>query len=540
MRFEPRPYQQEALDALDEHLRTKENNPCVVIPTGGGKSAIIAWAIERWKLKYPPLRVCILAHRKELVGQNSEELLGMMPFASCGIFAAGLKQKDMNCDITFASIDSIFRKAADFDPFDVVIVDESHRIPVKGIGKYRDFLRGCKLQNPRMRVVGFTATPYRMTSGMICHRDHILNEVCYSANVVDLINDGFLCKLKSKVADIQPDLSDLKKSSSGDYVLKKLHDTVDTPENVQQAVQDVVKTIRTTNRKSTILFCIDIEHATHVSQELRKYNIDAPVVSAKTKSKERDRVVKEFKAGRISALCNIGVYCEGFNAKNVDHVVLLRPTLSRGLYIQMVGRGLRLHPDKEFCLISDYANCIAEHGPIDCEDMEEVRLIECAECENTFSRAVRVCPFCGWEIPKLEVEREAAEIREKKMHDVRAANLSILGSQPELVDVDSVSVHRHVKKGSPDSIKVQYRCGLSTFREWICLDHSSFAERKARAWWKLRFGQKEAETITVDEAFEDMFLGGRICEITEKIVVVKKGKYFEITGYNLRNGIKLR
>ena len=540
MKLTLRPYQREAIDALNHHLKTRNDNPCVVIPTGGGKSLIIAAAIDEWKTKYPPLRVCVVVHRREITLQNFEELANRRPDFDIGIYSAGLKRKDMNCDITYASIDSIHKRATDFDPFDVIIVDEVHRVAVKNEGKYRDFLRTCKLQNPKLKWIGFTATPFRMTSGKICHADHAFNTVCYSANIVDLIDAGYLCKLKSKVADIQPDLSDLKKSSSGDYVLKKLHDTVDTPENVQQAVQDVVKTIRTTNRKSTILFCIDIEHATHVSQELRKYNIDAPVVSAKTKSKERDRVVKEFKAGRISALCNIGVYCEGFNAKNVDHVVLLRPTLSKGLYTQQVGRGLRLHPEKEFCLISDYANCIAEHGPIDCEDMEEVRLIECVECENTFSRAVRVCPFCGWEIPKLEVEREAAEIREKKMHDVRAANLSILGSQPELIDVDSVSVHRHVKKGSPDSIKVQYRCGLSTFREWICLDHGGYAERKAQAWWKLRFGQKEAETITVDEAFEDMFLGGRICEITEKIVVVKKGKYFEITGYNLRNGIKLR
>ncbi len=538
--IQPRPYQAEALEELDGHLRTKETNPCVVIPTGGGKSIIIAWAIQKWKAAYPPLRVCILAHRKELVKQNAEELAGLWPGGDIGIYAAGLRRRDMDNSVIYASIDSIYKKWGDLLPFDVIIVDEAHRIPARGEGKYLEFIKGCKLASKNLRVVGFTATPYRMGSGAICHRDHILNEICYEAFIGPMIEDGYLCKLRSKIGDVQPDLDKVRKNRNGEYIEKQLAAAVDQNDVVAAAVQSAMKAIIAEDRKSIVFFCVDVEHCEHVSMELRKYGIDAPIVTAKTPAAERDRIVELFKAGHYKAICNVSVYIEGFNAKRVDCVVLLRPTQSQGMYVQMVGRGLRLHPEKEYCLVLDYANCIAEHGPIDCIDAGEVKLITCAECENAFSRAVKVCPFCGWEIPPQEVERHEAEEREKRLHEAQAAQRNILGSEPEELNVDGVSVHRHRKPGKPDSIRVQYRCcGLTTIREWICLDHGGYAEKKARAWWWQRFGKKEAESITVDQAFEDMFLSERIRAITESITVIRQGKHHKIIGYKLTNGIKL-
>ena len=551
----PRPYQVEALAALDAHMRTKTTNPCVVLPTGSGKSLVIAWAVQAWKRDYPPFRCAILAHRKELVAQNAAELQGLWPGGDVGVYAAGLRRRDLDAAVTFASIDSCWNRWGEFPPFDVVIVDEAHRIPASGEGKYRSFVDGCRKTSPHLRVAGFTATPHRLGLGPICHRDHVLNEVCYEANVGDLIRDGYLCRLRSKVGTELPDLSAVAKNASGDYVAKELAAAVDVPKVVQHAVREAMGVIQAEKRRSVVFFCVDVAHCKAVAAELRRYGLDAPVVTAETKAHERDRIAEGFKQGRYRALCNVNVFTEGFNAKRVDCVVLLRPTLSSGLYSQMVGRGLRLHPDKQDCLVLDFARCIETHGPIDCLEPGEVRVIVCGSvrgpqadedaegpswpqgCGATFSRVCGACPRCGWPIPPQEVARgeaEQAAAAERKLHEAEASRRSILGTEPEEVKVDAVTVHRHRKQGSPDSVVVQYRCGLSTFREWICLDHDGFAQKKARAWWARRFGVPAARAVTVDDAVSDLFAAKTIESVTEAITVVRRGKHSEIVGHKLR------
>jgi DNA repair protein RadD len=535
----PRPYQEEALEALDHYVCTKDTSPCVVIPTGGGKSVLMAWAIQQWKAAYPPFRVCVLAHRKELVQQNADELAGLWPGGDIGIYSAGLGRKDEEHSVLFASIDSIHRKWGAFPPWDCIIIDEAHRIPASGEGKYRGFIRGCRIINKKLCVIGFTATPFRM-GGPICHKDHILNQVCYEANVGDLIAQGYLCKLRSKVGDVQPDLSAVKRNSGGDYIGNSLAAAVDTDDVVGRAVRSAMGHIGREGRKSIVFFCVDVDHCRRVSNELRKFGVDAPMVTAKTPPAERDRIAEGFKAGRYHAITNVNVYTEGFNAKRVDCIVLLRPTLSKGLYVQMVGRGLRPHESKSDCLVLDYAHCIDEHGPIDCIDAGRVTMMVCGSCGDSFSRAIRTCPHCGWTIPKQEIERAEGVEREKRLHEAEASQRAIIGSQPEHMDVASVMVERHRKSGSPDSIRVQYRCGLSSFNEWLCLDHAGYAQTKSRRWWWERFGKAESEAVTVDKALGDMFLGNRIKDVTKLITVVRRGKYSEIVGYQMTDGRVIR
>ena len=534
--MQPRPYQQEAIDALHEHICSQDNNPCVVIPTGGGKSALIAWTIQRWKRDFPWFRCVILAHRKELIEQNAEELRGFYPEGDIGIFAAGLGKRDYDSSVLYASIDSVHKRAGEFAPFDVVMVDECHRIPPRGEGKYRTFIAGCRKFSPNLKVIGWTATPFRMGCGDICHADHILNEVCYEAKITDLIRDGYLCPIRSKVGVAQPELSEVKRNSGGDYILKSLAEATNGDKVVCDAVAEAVRIMNAENRRAAVFFCTDVEHCEAVSAELRRHGIVAPAVTGKTPAVTRDRVVQDFKAGRYRAICNVNVYTEGFNAKHVDCVVLLRPTLSAGLFAQMVGRGLRLHPNKTDCLVLDFAGCIEEHGPIDLLGGQPVAMATCEECRESFSRAVRVCPVCGWEIPKQEIERLEAAEREKRLHGSKASNRSILSTEPETHPVDAVHVSRHQKPGSPDSLRIQYRCGLSMFREWVCLDHDGFAGRKARQWWARRFGDKEAKTITVSAALEDMFLGQRLLDYTKTITVRRDGRHFEVVGYNQAAG----
>ena len=179
----PRPYQQEALNALNEFICTQQGNPCIVIPTGGGKSALIAWIIQMWKEAAPHFRCIILTHRKELISQNTAELQALYPGSDVGVFSAALSRRDFDSSILHASIDSVFKRAGEFTPWDVIMVDEAHRIPFSGEGKYRTFINESKKYNPKLRVIGWTATPFRMAGGQICHKDHILTHIPYEAKV---------------------------------------------------------------------------------------------------------------------------------------------------------------------------------------------------------------------------------------------------------------------------------------------------------------------------------------------------------------------
>ncbi|MCP4900025.1 MAG: DEAD/DEAH box helicase [bacterium] len=529
----PRPYQTEALEALHSHICEKESNPCVVIPTGGGKSALIAWIIQKWKRDAPWFRCCILAHRKELIEQNAAELNTIAPGLDVGVFSAALKRRDWNSSILYASVDSIYKKSGEFPPWDAVIVDEAHRIPFKGEGKYRSFISDTRQWNARLKVIGFTATPFRMQGGQICHKDHILNEVCYEANLRDLIGDGYLCSLRSKVGASQPKLGEVKRNSGGDYILTSLAEATNQNAVIGRAVAEATHFIRAEKRKAIVFFCVDIEHCKRVSKELSKYGIFAPYVTGKTKQDERDRIAANFKAGRLQAICNVNVYTEGFNARHIDCIVLLRPTLSAGLFSQMVGRGLRVHASKSDCLVLDFGGCIEEHGPIDLLHGAPTILVVCKQCREAFSRALGSCPRCGWVVPKKEIKRLEAKEKERRMHADKASRKSILSGQPEIHKVDAVHAARHPKLGSPDSMRVQYRCGMSIFREWICLDHPGYPGRMAQVWWRKRFGTKKRDDImTVNEALENMWLCDSLLQWTKTITVKKEGKYYRVTDYN--------
>lgn len=527
--MQPRPYQAEAIDALDKHLNEKTNNPCIVLPTGAGKSPVMAWVIQRYKLAYPAFRCIVLAHVKELVEQNADKLRAVWPEAPIGVYSAGLRSKQMRQDITFASVDSVYRRGFDFEPFDLILVDEAHRIPPKGEGKYRRFIADCKLNNPRVRVAGLTATPYRMGIGEICHRDHVLNEVAYEANVRDLIDTGFLCPLRSKVGQSTPDVTGIRRRG-GEYVAKDLAEATDRPGLVAETIREAMPMLK--DRQGIIFFCVDVGHCQHVSQELKRHGVDAPCITGNTPQGERDRITAKFVDGDLRAICNVNVLTEGFDATRCDAVVLLRPTESKGLYYQMVGRGLRLDPRKADCLVLDFAGCIDAHGPIDLLTGEEVKLATCPECRESFSKAISKCPACGWLVPKVEIEDREASEGERKLHGSKLSGRNVLSSsEPETVPVSAVLVNRHRKPGAPDSVRITYRCGLSTFREWICLDHPGYAGQKARSWWRQRFGDPVPD---VESALSDLFLSAKLSTMTEEITIRQAGKYPEVVAVKLK------
>lgn len=484
-----RQYQQQAVDAVYNYLRRYDDNPCVVIPTAGGKTPILATivkdAIQQWDG-----RVMILSHVKELLEQAVDKIHTVYPECDIGIYSTGLKRWDTDNKCIVAGIQSAYRNTDGFGKFDLIIVDEAHLIPEKGDGMYRNFLRRMKDHNPELRVIGLTATPYRLTSGPICAPDNVLNKICFEVGVKELLQQGFLCPLRSKASRQEIDASGLH-VRAGEFIESEVDKLMNTGDLVAQACSEIISYAR--ERKAVIIFCCSIDHAQNVLAHIRKHDITAEAVFGDTLPSFRAEILERFKAGKIKFLVNVGVLTTGFDAPNIDCVVLLRPTASPGLYYQMVGRGFRLHPDKKDCLVLDFGGNIERHGPVDSiqvepkADREEPLGKTCPKCREVVPTAAMLCHVCGHSFIKEKAESEEREIG----HDAAPAKVAILSG--EITDteyaVQSVrySVHekRNAEPGAPRTMKIEYRINmLQSFSEWICPEHGGYVKQKFIRWWR--------------------------------------------------------
>jgi DNA repair protein RadD len=487
--MELRDYQRAAVEAVYGHLRERDDNPLVVIPTGGGKTPVIA-SICRDAVTLWQGRVLVLAHVKELLEQAVGRLDAMAPGLGVGVYSAGLRRRELEHPVTVAGIQSIWQRAGELGPVDLVIVDEAHLIPPgDGEGRYREFLDDARLVNPHIRVIGLTATPFRMRTGMICSPGGILNKVCFEVGVGELIERGFLSPLRTRAGRFKVDTSGLK-VRDGEFVASEVERAFDTDEVVERACAEIASETR--ERRSTLIFAAGIDHGRHVVSTLRhRHGIECGWIDGTTSARDRERTIGRFRSGELRHLANVNVLTTGFDAPNIDCVVMLRPTASPGLYYQMVGRGFRLCPGKQDCLVLDFGGNVMRHGPVD--DLRlgdrnptgrEAPMKECASCNALVPTASRECPECGHAFPEPERER----------HDPTATTEAVLRSRGPRRSTPVLEVRYFVHRKlsdpeAPPSMRVEYRTGLGTFqREWVCLAHpeGSFARRKAEEWWRLR------------------------------------------------------
>ena len=231
---------------------------------------------------------------------------------------------------------------------DGVLVHNCHLIPPDGEGRYRTFIRDMKVINPIVRIIGLTATPYRLNGGAICRPENILNAICYEAGVKELLEKGYLCPLISKETRHVVDTSSLH-VRGGEFVESEAEKLMNDKTLIEQACAEINSYAK--DRHSVLVFCCSILHATEVMKELRKYSDSVDCVFGDTFPEFREERLEQFRAGKLKYLVNVGVLTTGFDAPNTDCVVLLRPTASPGLYYQMVGRGFRLSPTKSTDLL---------------------------------------------------------------------------------------------------------------------------------------------------------------------------------------------
>ncbi|MGV1718690.1 DEAD/DEAH box helicase [Vibrio furnissii] len=352
-----RPYQTDSVKAVIHYFRQHATPAVIVLPTGAGKSLVIAELARLAKG-----RVLVLAHVKELVEQNHAKYEGYG--LKGAIFSAGLGRKETNQQVVFASVQSVVRNLDAFkNQFSLLVIDECHRVPDEKSSSYQKVITHLLELNAGMKVLGLTATPYRLGMGWIyqyhtrglvrSEEPRFFRDCIFELPIRYLLDEGFLTPARLIDAPVLSyDFSQLKPANTGRYKESDLDLVIEqskraTPQIVAQIIQLAA------DKQGVMVFAATVRHAQEILSLLPESESD--IVIGDTPSPERDAIIQRFKQRELKFLVNVSVLTTGFDAPHVDLIAILRPTESVSLYQQIVGRGLRLSPGKTECLVLDYA-----------------------------------------------------------------------------------------------------------------------------------------------------------------------------------------
>lgn len=486
----PRSYQIEAAQSVPNYFMTHSGNPVVAMPTGTGKSVVIAMLLQMVYHYWPGQRVMVLTHVKELIQQNYDKLMTLWPAAPAGVYSAGLNRKESNRKITFAGIGSVAKKAQLFGHIDLVLIDEAHLVSPNDETLYQFFLAALKAVNPHVRVIGFTATPWRLGTGRITE-DGIFTDVCFDITGMQafnrLIAEGFLAPLIPRQTKMMLDIEGVH-MRGGELIASELQHAVDKYEVTQAAIRETLELAH--DRRHWLIFASGVEHACNIADMLNDMGVPTVAIHSKMGDAQRDQAIIDFKAGKYRAAVNNNVLTTGFDFPAIDLIVVLRPTASTVLWVQMLGRGTRPFQcdeyRKENCLVLDFAGNTRRLGPINDPVIPrkkgdkaggEAPVKLCGSCATYNHASVTHCAYCGAEFT-FQV----------KIKQTAASDELLRGEAPlvEVFKVDHITYSTHEKAGRPPMMKVTYYCGLRSFSEYVCIQHDGFAQRKARQWWRER------------------------------------------------------
>ncbi|UZT28629.1 DNA/RNA helicase [Vibrio phage 033B] len=511
--YQLRSYQQDAVNAIYNYFGRATGNPVVAMPTGTGKSLVIADFVKGAIERYPTTRIMMLTHVKELIEQNFEKLTSIWPTAPAGIYSAGLGRKEIR-QITFAGIASIANKVDEIvraGGVDLILVDECHLISPKQQTMYRKLINKLKKKYPHLKVIGLTATAYRLGHGLITEGDGALfTDFAIDMTTLEGFNwffdQGYLTPLIPKPTMTEIDLSGIGKVG-GEFNQGQLQDATNKDEITYAALQETMEVAG--DRKAWLIFATGIDHVISICHALDSMGITCVPVHSKMSTKERDANIAAFKSGEAQALVNMGVLTTGFDHPDVDLIIMLRATNSPGLWVQMLGRGTRnVYADgydlstrqgrrdaiengpKPNCMVLDFAGNTPRLGPINDPVIPKkkgkgggdapVRI--CETCSTYIHASLRICPVCGHEYPpevKISSRAGDAELiasngKKKKSNE----------PQIETFKVDKVIYTQHNKQGKPPAMLATYYCGLRKFTNYVCLEHEGYARKKGRDWWR--------------------------------------------------------
>jgi len=486
-----RPYQDQAVRAIWQYfMNGGQGNPVVAMPTGTGKSLVIAEFIKSVFRAYPDQRILNLTHVKELIEQNYNQMATLCPGAPLGVYSASLKRTDV-APVTFAGIQSVYKRARLFQHTNIILIDECHLVSPNADTTYRTFISGLREFNPNLKVIGLTATPWRLGHGPLVQPNGLFTDICIDQTSPEwfryFIDNGFLAPLVPKRMTNTLDVTNIR-TRAGEFMASDVALAMDSQRVTLGALTETVEVAA--DRKKWMVFASSIDHGLECQEILSALGVSNTIVHSKMSTAERDNNIALFKSGQVRCIINRDILTTGFDVKDVDCIVMLRPTQSAGLWVQMLGRGTRPAPGKTDCLVLDFAGNTARLGPIDNPHTPrvwgagggEAPVKVCPTCLTYIHASVTLCPHCGHEFPR---QTEPTLTRE-------ASHLSLLSSndmpQMEVFPVQSmVAEPASSRKDGTPMMRVSYYCGkqgVRRFSVYVCPEHNGYAGKKAREWWR--------------------------------------------------------
>lgn len=519
--YTPRWYQDEAHNALYQFFaENKKGHPLIASPTGSGKSFMIGRFVESVLTRWPNQTVYMMTHVAELIKQNAEKLLELWPGAPLGICSDKLGSKATSMPIIYGGVKTMANLLTSFAVPNLVLIDEAHLVSSNSQTLYRTILDYWFEKNPKLRVIGYTATPYRVGLGLLTDGG-LFTDIAYDITGKEafnrLIDEGYLIPLIPGGTETVLDISGVSKSSN-DFNQKEAQAAVDVSYITRLALTEALD--RAWDRRHWLVFAQGVQHAQNIADMLCMMGQNAACVHSKMDPAEVDRKIAAFKAGKLRMLVNADMLTTGFDYPGIDCIVMLRATMSTGLWVQMLGRGTRpdyapgfwledmkqrlnaiAASDKQDCLVLDFADNISRLGPINDPAIPKARgksgpkdpgpppmrlcepgkvIVEDPDnqpCRTWNFAQARCCSRCGAEF-----------IVDPKLNEKASTDALVVRDHPEirLFDVDKVTYQKWIKHNSPDSIQVMYYCGMLRFSEWITFDNDRVS-KLARNWWRKRF-----------------------------------------------------
>lgn len=403
MIFKERWYQKEASDKIMEFLDAKEGNPLAVLPTGSGKTVIICGLIDRWLSKFPDTSVLVLSHVKEILSQDHSALSSYFQGHEIGLWSSGLGVKNKK-KITVAGIQSIKNNTKQFSKVSLIIIDEAHLINHKNHGSYRKFF-----EKMDARLVGLTATPYRLGQGYLTDGDSpLFTEIVYDLssfkNFNRLIEEGYLSDLITVKSKTQLKTDGLK-VIAGDFSESEMSKKFNRISITNSAIKEILN--KGKDRKRWLVFAIDIAHAEAINTALVAQGVSSAVIHSKMKE-DRQEAIEKLRSGTIRCLVNVNCLTTGIDIPTIDLIAAIRPTKSHVLHVQAIGRGLRCvyAPDmpldtpeqrRKAMLASEKANCLVLDFAGNTERLGAINDIQISDKKRSVASKSfgKVCPVCS-------------------------------------------------------------------------------------------------------------------------------------------------
>jgi DNA repair protein RadD len=507
---------------------------------------------------WPSQRVLVITHVKELIAQNYEKLKLLWPEAPAGIYSAGIGRKDTFFPITFCGVASIAKNASSlFGHVDLILIDEAHLVSPDELTMYRKIIDMLMVINPKLRVIGYTATPWRLGGGHLTECG-LFTDVAFDMGKMEpfnwLLDQGYLLPIVSPKTDTILDTEGLHKRG-GDFIEKEMQVAFDKSELTESIVRESIR--MGAKRHSWLAFCSGIEHAENMAECFNMYGIETAAVHSKMKG-DRDKIIRAFQHGDIKCVTNNGVLTTGFDHPALDMIIMARATDSATLWVQMCGRGTRpvyvegfdlksqegrlasiANSQKQNTLLLDFARNTKRNGPINDpliprkkgSGKGDAPVKECPECGCTVHASLRVCnglrPF-GTLAQQAKEAIVAETMKNYEADDMVkcgfvfpiASKLNLVAASDDIIKSDlpifEVFKVSHIsyaiqksKSGGIPMLKVTYYYGHQSVTEFVCPEHppkpnggKSFPRLKAEQWWALRCGKGDKVPDTAAEMLE--------------------------------------